>query len=70
MRPDADVVLSGALLAVFAAMTAGALLYPPDSRLLPLVVGIPGIFLCAAQLVCALVARQARPLSEGQAGNR
>jgi uncharacterized membrane protein YfcA len=70
MRLDADVVLSGALLVVFTTMAAVAMLYPPDSRLLPLVVGIPGIALCATQLACAFAPRRARPSASRASSHR
>jgi len=38
------------MLAIFAVMVAMATPYPPDSRFLPLVIGIPGTVLCAVQL--------------------
>jgi hypothetical protein len=54
--------VSAFLLAGFAGMTLVSLTYPPDSRLLPIVVGIPATLLCAGQLVADLRAqRGARP---------
>jgi len=38
------------MLTVFAVMVVMATAYPPDSRFLPLVIGIPGTALCAIQL--------------------
>ena len=36
---------------IFAAMVGMATQYPPDARLLPYVIGIPGLILCIAQLI-------------------
>lgn len=52
--PLSGVLLSAFMLAVFAAMSAIAFTYPPDSRLLPLVVGVPGIVLCTVQFLVDL----------------
>jgi hypothetical protein len=52
--PLSGVLLSAFMLAVFAAMSAIAFTYPAESRLLPLVVGIPGIVLCTGQLLVDL----------------
>jgi hypothetical protein len=52
--PLSGLLLSGVMLALFAGMTGIALSYPPDARLLPLVIGIPGTLLCASQLVLDL----------------
>ena len=63
-------LLSAFMLAVFAGMTGTALSYPPDSRLVPLVVGIPGTLLCAGQFLVELrrYARQRRQGTRPEAG--
>ena len=47
-RPELTVPVT--LAVVFAAMTATASVYPPDARLMPLVVGIPAFALAAWEL--------------------
>ena len=47
----ADLLLSAGLLALFTFTSLAALEYPPQSRLLPLVVGIPAVALCIAETV-------------------
>ena len=47
-RPELTVPVT--LAVVFAAMTAAASVYPPDARLMPLVVGIPALALAAWEL--------------------
>jgi hypothetical protein len=47
-------VTAGVMFAVFATMVGLSLTYPPDARLLPLVIGIPGTLLSAAQFVIEL----------------
>ncbi len=42
--------MSLAMLGIFGGMVGMALNYPPETRLLPLVIGIPGIFLAAIQV--------------------
>jgi hypothetical protein len=46
-----DLFLSLGLLALFAYMCLEALQYPPQSRLLPLVIGIPAVALCIAESI-------------------
>ncbi len=41
---------------IFAAMVGMATQYPPDARLLPYVIGIPGLILCIAQLIIEIKA--------------
>jgi hypothetical protein len=43
--------MSLVMLAIFVAMVAVAATYPEETRLLPLVIGIPGIVLCLVQVV-------------------
>ena len=68
--PLSGVLLSAFMLAVFVGMTGIALSYPPDSRLLPLVVGIPGTLLCAGQFLVELrrYVRQRPTGARGEAG--
>jgi hypothetical protein len=44
------ILVSAAMLAIFAGMVAMAFGYPPDGRFLPFVIGIPGTVLCVIQL--------------------
>ena len=50
MAFDGRVLMSLVMLAIFAGMVALAFGYPPEARLLPLVIGIPGTVLCLAQV--------------------
>lgn len=50
MAFDGRVLMSLVMLTIFAGMVAAAFGYPPEARLLPLVIGIPGTVLCLAQL--------------------
>jgi hypothetical protein len=70
--PLSGLLLSAFMLAVFAGMTGFALSYPPDSRLAPLVVGIPGTLLCAGQFLVELrrYARQRPQATRPEAGLR
>lgn len=47
---DGRVATSAVMLSIFAVMVAMSAGYPAQSRFLPLIVGIPGILLCLAQL--------------------
>jgi len=51
---DGTRVTSLVMLAVFVAMTGAAWSFPPEARLLPLVVGIPGTVMALAQVVLDL----------------
>lgn len=64
--PLSGLWLSGVMLALFVGMTGLALSYPPDARLLPLVIGIPGTLLCAAQLVLDLRRRRQQQAMPGR----
>lgn len=50
MAGSGRIAVSAVMLAIFAVMVAMASAYPPDSRFLPLVIGLPGTVLCAIQL--------------------
>jgi hypothetical protein len=59
---DGRTVMSLVMLAIFAAMVAVASTYPEETRLLPLVIGIPGIVLCLVQVVIdGIAAKRMRP---------
>lgn len=45
------VALAALLTALFATMVAIAATYPPNARLMPFVIGVPGLLLCLTQLV-------------------
>ena len=49
-------VMSLVMLAIFLGMVLMSLSYPPDSRLLPLVIGIPGIVLALVQVLMEFLA--------------
>ena len=50
MSVDGKVLMSLAMLVIFGGMVGMATTYPPETRLLPLVIGIPGILLAAIQV--------------------
>ena len=50
MSVDGKVVMSLVMLTIFTAMVGMAMTYPPETRLLPLVIGIPGILLGLIQV--------------------
>lgn len=50
MSVDGRVVMSLVMLAIFASMVGMALTYPPETRLLPMVIGIPGCLLGLIQV--------------------
>jgi hypothetical protein len=58
MTFDGRTATSAAMVALFGAMVIAALGFPPEGRLLPWVVGIPGLVLTAAQLVVDAAARR------------
>ena len=51
MSIDGRTSMSLIMLAIFVTMVAVAFTYPEETRLLPLVIGIPGIVLCLVQVV-------------------
>ena len=51
---EGRILTAGIMLLIFAAMVAMATTYPGDARLLPLVIGIPGLVLCIIQFVIEL----------------
>ena len=51
---EGRVLIAGIMLLIFAAMVAMAATYPGEARLLPLVIGIPGLVLCIIQFVIEL----------------
>ena len=48
---EGRILTAGVMLLIFATMVAMATTYPGDARLLPLVIGIPGLVLCIIQFV-------------------
>lgn len=50
------VATAAIMTSIFAAMVGMAAHYPPDARLLPYVIGIPGLILCIAQLIIEIKA--------------
>jgi hypothetical protein len=50
MSVDGKVLMSLVMLAIFVGMVGMAMTYPPETRLLPLVIGIPGILLALIQV--------------------
>lgn len=61
MTHSGRIGVSVIMLAIFATMVAMATGYPPDSRFLPFVIGIPGTALCAIQLVIDILAARREP---------
>ena len=55
MSVDGKVLMSLVMLAIFVAMVAIAATYPPDTRFLPFVIGIPGIVLALIQGASELI---------------
>ncbi len=51
MIKEGRVLTSAVMLALFAGMAGYALTFPPKARFLPLVIGIPGLVLCIAQML-------------------
>ena len=51
MSIDGRTSMSLVMLAIFVVMVAVASTYPEETRLLPLVIGIPGVVLCLVQVV-------------------
>ena len=60
-------VMSLVMLGIFVVMVLMSLAYPPDSRLLPLVIGLPGIALALVQVVLEIMAFRAALSSPGGA---
>ena len=54
---------------IFAVMVLIATQYPPDARMLPLVIGIPGTILCLIQLGFELLSCHRKPPSSGDEAN-
>ncbi len=50
MSVDGKVLMSLVMLAIFVGMVGMAMAYPPETRLLPFVIGIPGILLALIQV--------------------
>ena len=54
MTLDGRTLTSAVMLAIFAGMTAMALGFPAKAGMLPLLIGVPGTLMCAAQLLIDL----------------
>jgi putative Ca2+/H+ antiporter (TMEM165/GDT1 family) len=48
---EGRIAISAVMLAIFAGMVGYAATFPAEARMLPWVIGIPGLVLCVAQLV-------------------
>ncbi len=55
MSVNGKVLMSLVMLAIFAGMVAMAATYPPETRFLPFVIGIPGIVLALIQVATEIV---------------
>lgn len=64
MTLDGRTIVSGVMLLIFAGMVAIALTYPAQARFLPLVIGLPGAILCAAQFLMDLLGGREPPSPE------
>lgn len=51
MISEGRFLTSAIMLAIFAGMVSYAFTFPPKARFLPLVIGIPGLLFCIAQIV-------------------
>ncbi len=56
MAINGRVYMSLAMLVIFLAMVGIASSYPPEARLLPFVIGIPGVVLCLVQVILEMLA--------------
>jgi hypothetical protein len=56
--------VAAAICAVFAAMAIAATTYPPQARLVPLIVGIPATILAACQVAREIARPPAQPLDD------
>jgi hypothetical protein len=54
---EGRIAISVIMLAIFAGMVGYAFTFPAEARFLPWVIGIPGLVLCAAQLIIELRTR-------------
>lgn len=64
------IVVTGIMLAIFVAMVGMALTYPIATGLLPLVIGIPAVALCLAQLTIEIAAARRGEDGDGTAAER
>jgi hypothetical protein len=61
---EGRIVTAGLMFAIFTSAVGIALIYFPEgARMLPLVVGIPGVILSAIQLVSELRRKESKPIS-------
>ncbi len=72
MSVDGKVVMSLVMLTIFTGMVGMALTYPPETRLLPLVIGIPGMLLGLIQVGVEIrdARRKAGSALGGEAGEQ
>ena len=63
---EGRLLISGLMLAVFAAAVGLAFTYAPDTRTLPLAVGIPGLILSLLQFIKELRERYPEKIEPGQ----
>ena len=60
---NGHVITAAIMVAIFASMVGMATQYPPNARMVPLVIGIPGIILCLIQLISEILASYRGQLS-------
>ena len=60
---NGQVITAAIMLAIFASMVGMSTQYPPNARMVPLVIGIPGTILCLIQLVSEILASYRGQLS-------
>jgi len=53
---NGHVVTAALMLAIFASMVGMSMQYPPNARMVPLLIGVPGMILCLIQLASELLA--------------
>ena len=61
--PEGRIAISGLMLVIFIAMVAMAFTFAPGARMLPLVIGIPGVFLTALQFYNELRSQESKRAS-------
>jgi hypothetical protein len=61
---EGRILISVIMLAILAGMVGYAATFPAEARFLPWVIGVPGVLLCAAQLVNELRSRPGKPVAE------
>lgn len=61
--PEGRIVISGLMLGIFVAMVGMAFTFAPGARMLPLVIGIPGVILTAMQFYTELRSKESKRAS-------